>query len=105
MTDNGSNVVKAFSLPGFQNDSLRTNGDDEDEEVNKSIRLTCTIPSIIFRAGPLEFIRFNPILPELNTPQRKFNFWVKPFFNPYKHIHVYKYGESSESIREEKKNT
>ena len=51
VTDNASNVVKVFRLPGFQNDSLRINGDDEEEEVNKSIRLTCTIALIIFRAG------------------------------------------------------
>ena len=32
VTDNASNIVKAFSLPGFQDDSLHTNRDDEDNE-------------------------------------------------------------------------
>ena len=37
---------------------------------------------LVISHGPrveLKFIGFNPILPELNTPQRKFNFRVKPF--------------------------
>lgn len=36
VTDNACNVIKAFSLPGFQDDSLSTNGDDEDNKGEES---------------------------------------------------------------------